>query len=230
MATILIVDDTEYIRRLLKMKLEILGYKVLEASNGVQALEIVRTNGVDLILLDQMMPEMSGFDFFNLLKETIHLHPPTIMMTAYSNMQLAIEFMKAGGADYLQKPIDLKIIEIKIEQQIENWHRLKKEIVEREEAERKLEEYRKHLEFLIEERTAELKREIEKHIAAIRDNVPAWRKDMRSIANIPQRNKQMPPFIKNRINRIKKLNNPVMFLMFDKSFLETRMNNRVLKK
>ena len=103
-ATILIVDDDDSIRSLLQQELGDAGYLIKEASNGKQALESVRKNKPDLIILDIMMPEMNGFDVAAILKND----PQTmdIPIIVLSVVQDKVRGFRIGVDRYLTKPID----------------------------------------------------------------------------------------------------------------------------
>ncbi|MDB5222251.1 MAG: hypothetical protein JWN83_918 [Chitinophagaceae bacterium] len=103
-ATILVVDDDDSIRSLLHQELSDAGYLIEEASNGKQALESVRKNKPDLIILDIMMPEMNGFDVAAILKNDPHtMDIPIIVL---SIVQDKIRGFRIGVDRYLTKPID----------------------------------------------------------------------------------------------------------------------------
>lgn len=80
---ILVVDDEEGIRDILKIYLESDGHNVFTAKNGLEALKILDKQNVDLILLDLMMPVMNGWEFSEALSKTIHANIPKIIITAY---------------------------------------------------------------------------------------------------------------------------------------------------
>ena len=103
-ATILIVDDDDSIRNLLHQELSDAGYLIEEAANGKQALEAVRRNKPDLIILDIMMPEMNGFDVAAILKND----PDTmdIPIIVLSVVQDKTRGFRIGVDRYLTKPID----------------------------------------------------------------------------------------------------------------------------
>jgi signal transduction histidine kinase/CheY-like chemotaxis protein len=103
-ATILIVDDEEAIRSLLHQELSEAGYLIEEASNGKDALEKIRINKPDLIILDVMMPEMNGFDLAAILKND----PQTmdIPIIVLSIVQDKARGYRIGVDRYLTKPID----------------------------------------------------------------------------------------------------------------------------
>ncbi|NNE57291.1 MAG: PleD family two-component system response regulator [Hellea sp.] len=106
-ARILIVDDLAPNLHLLQVKLSAEYYDVLLASSGVEALEIVQEERVDLILMDAIMPEMDGFETCQKLKndpETYHI--PVIMVTALDSTKDRIRGLEAGADDFITKPFD----------------------------------------------------------------------------------------------------------------------------
>ncbi|GAK51796.1 signal transduction histidine kinase [Candidatus Moduliflexus flocculans] len=131
MPTVLIVDDDAATRFTLTHQLQRWQYRVLEAENGEQTLTILQHADVALILLDQMMPDCSGLDVFLQLNALFPTPPPAIMMTAYSSVELAVAFLKAGGTDFIQKPFEMSVVEVKIRQAIaaeEQQRRLRHEL------------------------------------------------------------------------------------------------------
>lgn len=103
--TVLVVDDEPVNVQLLKNHLSMQGYEVLTASNGFQALEILKSQIPDLILLDLMMPRMSGYDVCQKLREDYDMNTlPVIMLTAKNQVEDMIEGFGAGANDYMIKP------------------------------------------------------------------------------------------------------------------------------
>lgn len=105
--TILVVDDVRIIRRLVKVNLELQGYKIIEAENGEEALKKVDENKPDLILLDVIMPFLDGFQVLKRLrgkKETRNI--PVIMLTCCSEEIDQIRSWKLGISDYVIKPFN----------------------------------------------------------------------------------------------------------------------------
>mgnify|MGYP000846178497 FL=1 len=103
---ILIVEDENAIRFLLRENLEYEGYEVLEAENGILALEIVEKSSPDLILLDLMLPQMSGMEVCKRLRSTGNV-VPVIMLTARGQQMDKVIGLKAGADDYITKPFDI---------------------------------------------------------------------------------------------------------------------------
>jgi two-component system response regulator AtoC len=103
MRRVLIVDDEENIRLVLRTLLKKQGYEVAMAEEGEGALAALESFDPDVILTDVRMPRMGGLDLLAALKQ--RQHPATvIVMSAYGNIDLAIDAMKAGAYDYVSKP------------------------------------------------------------------------------------------------------------------------------
>src|SRR3989442_13303112 len=100
--TILIVDDEPRIRDFIRMNLELEKYHVIEASNGLEALDQLRENLPDLVVLDVMMPEMEGFETLQHIREVSTT--PVIMLTVRQNEQDRIRGLDLGADDYIAKP------------------------------------------------------------------------------------------------------------------------------
>jgi two-component system response regulator AtoC len=100
---ILIVDDEENIRLVLRTLLRRHGYEVEAAASGEEALPLVDSFGPDVVLADVRMPKMGGLDLLATLRAKGH-DATVIVMSAYGNIDQAIDAMKAGAYDYIQKP------------------------------------------------------------------------------------------------------------------------------
>jgi two-component system response regulator ArlR len=100
---ILIVEDEKGITDFLKQGLEEEGYTISLASNGVEGLELALHNPFDLILLDWMMPKMSGLDVCKAYRKT-NTSTPILFLTAKDTIQETIEGLRAGANDYIKKP------------------------------------------------------------------------------------------------------------------------------
>ena len=111
--SILIVDDEESIRFSLKGGLEDEGYHTLLAANGEEALQIIESHEVDLILLDIWMPGKDGLQILEDLKKD-GFKPPVIIMTGHGSIDTAIRATRLGALDFIEKPLDLNKIIITI--------------------------------------------------------------------------------------------------------------------
>lgn len=116
-AKILVADDTDTNQEILKRAFEKEGFKVVQAYDGVAALEMVEKERPDLMMLDIMMPKMDGID---VLKRVKSIYPDLliIMMTAHGSEQIAVEAMKLGADDYLTKPFHPKDVTVLAEKLI----------------------------------------------------------------------------------------------------------------
>ncbi len=114
MAQILIIDDEESIRHSLAVFLGRDGHETFAAANGEEAFELLEKQTIDLILVDQLMPRLHGLGFMKQIHE-MHLDLPVIMMTGHGTIRLAVEFMRSGGVDFVEKPFDMDVIKIKVE-------------------------------------------------------------------------------------------------------------------
>ncbi len=106
-ALILVVDDQELNQRVMAAMLKPLGYGVVQARTGLEALELVEATRPDLILMDVMMPLMDGFEATRRLKanpDTMHI--PVVMVTSLSEVDDRVAAMEAGAEDFLSKPVD----------------------------------------------------------------------------------------------------------------------------
>jgi len=113
MAKILIIDDERAIRNTLKEILTYEKYQVDLAENAKQALEKVKINELDLILCDIKMPDTDGIE---LLPQLLELHPdtPVVMISGHGNIDTAVEAIKKGAYDFIEKPLDLNRLLITI--------------------------------------------------------------------------------------------------------------------
>ena len=116
--TILIVDDEEVIRKLLRKKLSGEGYGCQEASSADQALDIMKSDTVELAILDIKMPGKSGIDFLSEMKAR---YPDTavIMATSVVDSNIAVRCMKEGTYDYLTKPFNLDEVTLSVRRALE---------------------------------------------------------------------------------------------------------------
>lgn len=111
---ILAVDDESSMRRLLEISLKQAGYEPTLAADGFEALSILRKGGIDLVVSDLHMPGMDGLRLFKKMNEE-GLQIPVIIVTAKGEVSSAVEAMKLGASDYIQRPFDLETLEIAIE-------------------------------------------------------------------------------------------------------------------
>ena len=113
--TILVVDDDEANREVLGRRLQRLGYGVVEACDGVEALERMAGDGVDLVLLDVMMPRLDGFAVLARHHDDPALRDiPVIMISALDDVASVVRCIEAGAEDYLTKPFDPVLLKARV--------------------------------------------------------------------------------------------------------------------
>lgn len=167
--TILLVDDEQDIRKFLGMSLKELGYRVLTASTGAEALELYTREQPEIILTDVKMPGMSGVDLLIALKGQ-NPDAEVVMITGHGDMDMAIQSLKHEAADFITKPIQDEILEATL-----------KRVSEKIDMRRKLNEYTNNLERMVEEKSAQVI-ELERQVAA-RQMVDGIASALRSITD-----------------------------------------------
>lgn len=133
---ILVVDDNADNIEIIATRLRFRGYDMIEASDGMQALERVRTDAPDLILLDVMLPDIDGYEISRRIKNDAELpFIPIILVTARDSTQDKVAGLDAGADDYLTKPINFPELEARVRSML----RIKRLQDELEEKNRELE-------------------------------------------------------------------------------------------
>jgi len=122
--TILVVDDDEANRDVLGRRLQRLGFGVVEARDGIEALEMMAMEGIDLVLLDVMMPRLDGFGVLERRRESpALLEVPVIMISALDQMESIVRGIELGAEDYLPKPFDPVLLKARINASLEKKRR-----------------------------------------------------------------------------------------------------------
>lgn len=110
-ATLLIIDDDEVVRESLAAYLEDSNFKVLQALNGLQGLQIFESEQPDLVICDLRMPQIDGLELIRRIRQTAS-ETPIIVLSGAGVMSDAVEALRLGAADYLIKPLeDLAVLE-----------------------------------------------------------------------------------------------------------------------
>jgi two-component system KDP operon response regulator KdpE len=110
--TVLVADDEPRLVDVVRLNLEIEGYHVIAASNGLEALERLKSNLPDLVVLDVMMPEMDGFETLRRIREVSSV--PVLMLTVRSEESDRIRGLEIGADDYLTKPFSPRELQSRI--------------------------------------------------------------------------------------------------------------------
>jgi FixJ family two-component response regulator/nitrogen-specific signal transduction histidine kinase len=165
---ILLVDDEEGIRKVLGISLMDIGYQVLSAQNGREALDVFRQHTPPIVLTDIKMPVMDGIDLLQKIKAD---SPDTevIMLTGHGDMDLAIKCLKLEATDFITKPINDDVLEIAL-----------KRANDRISMRRQLRAYTENLENLVREQTARLMKT--ERLAAVGQAVEGLSSALRGIA------------------------------------------------
>lgn len=117
--TILAIDDEKMNREFYCGLLQDKGYNVLQAATGESALEILKSEPVDLVLLDVMMPGISGFDVLKSIRENKRLQPlPVIIITGLADREDRLKGLRLGADDFITKPFDVDELLVKVSSQI----------------------------------------------------------------------------------------------------------------
>lgn len=117
---ILVVDDTLELRKLLTVRLSLLGYQADSAENGRRALELLRQTPYDLVLLDIMMPIMDGYATLEAMKADEALRAiPVIVVSAVSELDSVVRCIELGADDYLVKPYNNVLLQARIAASLE---------------------------------------------------------------------------------------------------------------
>jgi len=116
---VLVVDDIVANTTLVKSVLAPLGYQILTANDGVKALEVVKNDKPDLVLLDVMMPNMNGHEVVQRLKANPDTKDiPVIFITALNDVRNIVKGFEFGAGDYIVKPFDINVLRVRVNNQI----------------------------------------------------------------------------------------------------------------
>ncbi len=124
---ILIIEDELALQQTLKLNLELENYHVETCSSGADAITQIKNFDPDLILLDIMLPVLSGIEIYKQLKN-LEISTPIIFLTAKNNVQDKIEGLKLGADDYITKPFDLEELLLRIQNVLKRNYPKKNEV------------------------------------------------------------------------------------------------------
>ncbi len=117
--TVLVIDDNQDNRDLISRRLRRAGYGVKVAENGPEGLDLIQNGGVDLVILDVMMPGLSGIDVLQIVRQTHSTSElPIIMATAKDQSEDMVEALSHGANDYVTKPLDFPVVMARVEAQL----------------------------------------------------------------------------------------------------------------
>ncbi len=121
MATILVADDEAKLRKIITLALMEDGHEILEAKDADEAVEIINTTSLSLVITDLRMPGGGGMTVLNAVRKMSH-YIPVIILTAYGTIENAVEALKKGAHDYLLKPCDLDEIKLSVRKALQIQH------------------------------------------------------------------------------------------------------------
>lgn len=114
----LVADDDEATCRLHQQMLEKVGYAVTGETDGGRVMELLQANSYDVVLLDLMMPDVDGLEMVAQIRET-HTVLPIVIVTAHTDLQTAIDAMQSGATDFITKPVDATVLDLRIRKAID---------------------------------------------------------------------------------------------------------------
>jgi len=121
--TLLIVDDNAENRDMLGRRLERAGYIVVAAESGAEALRIIEEKSIGIVLLDIMMPDMSGIELLKILRSSHSpLQLPVVMVSSLTESNEIVQALNLGANDYITKPIDFPVAIARIKMQVTRKH------------------------------------------------------------------------------------------------------------
>ncbi|MCX5873660.1 MAG: response regulator [Deltaproteobacteria bacterium] len=146
MTKVLLVDDEESIRNMMRMTLELDGYSVWTAADGPTALEIFQKESPDVVLLDVRMPGMDGVEVLSRIKE-INRDAEVIIISGHGDMDMAVECLRKEASNFLTKPVSEELLSLSLKRSLEKVA-----------LRRKLKQYTRNLETLVREANVELEK------------------------------------------------------------------------
>lgn len=111
-ATVLIVEDESELRKVIQETNEDAGFRTLGAKDGLEALDLLKTNAVDVVVSDLRMPKLGGIELLRAMREANYLQP-FIVLTGHGGKLERTQALRFGAYDFLEKPIDLaRLVEV----------------------------------------------------------------------------------------------------------------------
>lgn len=133
MAKILVIDDDKAINELIKINLELHGYKVVQSYNGTEGFALAKQEYPELIILDVMMPEVDGFTVAQRIRQCREIaDTPIIMLTALSELNDKVNGFNLGVDDYLTKPFEIEELLVRVRALLKRTNQIPKSIAIRE--------------------------------------------------------------------------------------------------
>ncbi len=118
---VLVVDDEEIICQLFSEMLKHYGYDTLTETHATKVMAHLRTEAFDVVLLDLVMPELSGFELLKQISKKYE-NLPVIIVTGHGSIETAVQAMQDGASDFVTKPVEASVLDIRIKKAIEYIH------------------------------------------------------------------------------------------------------------
>ena len=115
---ILVVDDEDFMRDLLREMLTLEGYEVTTANDGEDAVPLLEREGFDLVVTDLMMPRLNGIDVLRAAKR-VDPRYPVVIITGYPSVETVVKLIRLGAADYISKPFNIDVIKATVAKLLE---------------------------------------------------------------------------------------------------------------
>ncbi|HPG29574.1 MAG TPA: response regulator [bacterium] len=109
MPNLLLIDDSPTMRKMIKLALKSLNLTIFESNNGIEGIEILNNEKIDIAMTDLNMPEMNGFDFLRYMRQNENYsNTPVIIVSTENKLEILEEAKKLGITEYLKKPFNMK--------------------------------------------------------------------------------------------------------------------------
>lgn len=174
---LLVVDDIRENREILRRRFERHGFEVIEAAGGIEALNLIDRESVDLVLLDVMMPDLAGLEVLARIRSRYPAGVlPVIMVTAKTQSEDIVEALKCGANDYITKPVDFSIALARVTTQLDRK--------QAEESNRRLNEQLSQANETLELRVADRTKDLARAIEQLRSEVEQRERTQATIAHL----------------------------------------------
>ena len=133
MSKILVIDDDTAINELIKINLEMSGYDVISATDGIRGFALCKQENPDLVILDVMMPEVDGYTVAKYMRENSSTKEiPILMLTALGQLDDKVKGFDIGVDDYLVKPFELEELKVRVRALLKRSHRILESLATKE--------------------------------------------------------------------------------------------------
>lgn len=108
---VMVVDDTEGVRKIISIQLRTLGYRVIEAKGGIEAIELMKLEKPSLVLMDINMPEVNGLETVGMIRRAVEIKDiPIIGLSAHHGEEIRNDALASGCDEFVTKPLEFKLL------------------------------------------------------------------------------------------------------------------------